>query len=130
EWEEGVGWREGGGRCEGRKGGILRGAQFLQRPAEFARAGLYIFEQTNILDRDCCLVGESRYQLDLLIGERTHFETRQRQNADRRPLAQHRNTEDGAKAAQLSRLIKSVIGIRLHIGNMNDLALKQGSSCR
>src|SRR5262249_21550213 len=42
----------------------------------------------------------------------------------------HRNTEDGAKAAQLSRLIKSVIGIRLHIGNMNDLSLEQGSSYR
>ena len=42
---------------------------------------------------------KSRYQLDLLVGEGPHLVTRQRQNADRDALSQHRNAENGAEIA-------------------------------
>ena len=109
---------------------VLRGPQVLQRLRQFAGAGLHALEQPHVLDRDRRLVGEGRDQLDLLVGERPHLVTRQGQNADRVALAQHRNAEDGAKAAQLLRLDKCVFRVRLHVGNMHDLALKQGPSCR
>src|SRR5262249_61869763 len=71
------------------------------------------------------------YQLDLLGGERSPLGTRQRQDANRTSLAQHRNTEAGTKATQLLPLNKSVFGIRQHVGDMHDLTLKQGPShCR
>jgi hypothetical protein len=40
-------------------------------------------KQPHVLDRDRRLVGESRYQLDLLLAERPHLGTRQCQNASR-----------------------------------------------
>src|SRR5262249_48378340 len=64
-----------------------------------------------------------------LVGERPHLGTRQRQNANRASLAQHRNIEDRTKATQLLPLGKSVLGIRQHIGDMHDLTLKEGPSC-
>ena len=39
---------------------VLRGAQLLQRLRQFARAGLDVFKQPHILDRDRGLVGKGR----------------------------------------------------------------------
>ena len=38
---------------------------------------LHVFEQPHVLDRDHRLVGEGCDQLDLLVGERAHFDSRQ-----------------------------------------------------
>src|SRR5262249_6305481 len=107
---------------------ILCCAQFFQRPAQFAGSFFHTFKQANVLDRDRGLVGESGDQFDLLISEGINFVTRQRKDADRDALTQHRNTEGGPKVAQLLPLDKSVFGIRFHIRDMHDLALEQGSS--
>src|SRR5262249_25773000 len=73
--------------------GIERGAQLMADTGDelrlvFARQlqlpvlVLDFVEQPHVLDRDRRLVSESRYQVDLLVGERTHLGTRQCQNAD------------------------------------------------
>ena len=55
----------------------------LQCFGELRRAGLHLLEQTHVLDRDYCLVGEGLDQLDLLVGEWLHHGSRQHEDADR-----------------------------------------------
>src|ERR1700730_15329938 len=62
-------------------------------------------EQPHVLDRNRRLVSEGRHQLDLLLGERPYFRTRQGQNTDRNIFPQHWDPKYGAKAAQFLRLI-------------------------
>ena len=93
---------------------------------ELAALVLDLVEQPHVLDRDHRLVGEGRDQLDLLVGERPHLGARQRQDADRDALAQHRNAEHGAKAAQSLRLGQGVVRVGQHVGNVNDLCLRAG----
>ena len=64
---------------------VLGGSQVFQRFRQFAGARLHTLEQAHILDSDGGLVGEGRYQLDLLVGEWPHLATCQRQNADWNP---------------------------------------------
>ena len=78
---------------------VLRGAQVLQRLRQFARAGFYAFEQAHVLDCNRRLVSERRCQLDLFIGERAHFRTRQAQHASWDTLAQHWDGENRAVIA-------------------------------
>ena len=98
----------------------------LARQLELAALVLDFVEQPHVLDRDRRLVGEGRDQLDLLVGERPHLGARQGQNADRHALAQHRNAEHGAEAAQSLCLGKGVVRVGQHVGDMNDLAFEQG----
>src|SRR5450759_75268 len=65
---------------------VLRSPQVLQRLRQFAGAGLNTLEQPYVFDSDRRLVGERRYQLDLLVGEGTHLLARQSQDADRNAL--------------------------------------------
>src|SRR5262249_31730525 len=73
---------------------------------------------------------ERRYQLDLLLGKWPHLGTRQCQNADRDALAQHRNAEDRAVAAQPLGLCPGVVRVGQDIGDMDHLPFQQGPSSR
>ena len=57
------------------------------------------------------LVGESRDQLDLLVGKGPNLGTRQGQDTHRDALAQQRDAEHRAVGTQLLRLLKGVIRI-------------------
>src|SRR5262245_32076810 len=86
--------------------------------------------QTYVLDRDRCLVGGSRYQFDLLVGERPHLGARQSQTAGRDALAQHRHAEDRAVAAQPLGLCPGVVRVGQDIGDMDHPPFQQGPSRR
>src|SRR5262249_53177979 len=49
-------------------------------------------------------------------------------DTDRRPLAQHRNAEHGANAADLYRVPEGEFRVGEHVVNMDDLAFFDGSS--
>src|SRR5262249_21707848 len=70
---------------------IGRCSLLLQRFAQFLRARLHLVEQPHILNCDHSLVGESRHQLDLLLGERLYDRSRERENTDRDSLPKQRN---------------------------------------
>src|SRR5262249_53906762 len=121
--------------------GIERGAQLmahagyelrlvLARHLQLAALVLDFVEQPHVLDRDRRLVSESRYQLDLLFGERPDLRARQCQNADRDAFAQHRHAEDRAVAAQPLGLCPGVVRVGQDIGNMDHPTFQQGSSRR
>src|SRR5262249_42781553 len=106
-----------------------------QRLAQLLRARLHLVEQPHVLDRDHRLVGEGRNQLDLLVGEWTYgfalYDDRKgahqldlfwgkrlrhlfryEDHPDHIPLAQQRDTERGAIAADLLRSAPGVIWVR------------------
>jgi hypothetical protein len=97
---------------------------------ELATLVLYLVEQAYVLDRDRRLVGEGRNELDLFVGEWAHLGAGQCQDADRDPLAQHRNPECGSNADQFPSLRKGVVRVGFDIGNMNDFTLEQGPARR
>ena len=105
---------------------VLRGPQILQRLRQFARARFFRFEQPHILDCDRRLVGEGRYQLDLLIGERVNLTARKRDDTDRLALAQQRNANHRAKPP-ISSCFFSYIVVGPDVVNSNNRALKQCS---
>ena len=69
----------------------------------FTRAPLHLLEQADVLDRDQCLVGEGRSQLDLFICEWSRRATRDHEDADRNPVTQHGHAKGCAKCTQLLR---------------------------
>src|SRR5262245_6411378 len=72
---------------------VLHAAQVLQRFCQFSRAGFHTVEETDVLNRDCSLVSESRRQFDLFLSKWTDLRARQAQHADCDTLAQHWNGE-------------------------------------
>src|SRR5712672_132088 len=90
-----------------------------QRFRKVAGLRLDLIEQSDIFDRDRCLVGKSRDQFDLLLGKRTRLRARQGDYADRNALAQHRNGEHSAETTQSLRFGKGVVGVCLNVGNVN-----------
>ena len=91
----------------------------LARHLQLTVLVLDFVEQPGVLDRDCRLVGEGGDQLDLLVREgRTSA-----RDSVRTPigslLAQHRNGEHGAIAAQTSAPPPIVFRVGLHIGNVD-----------
>ena len=77
-----------------------------QRLGKIAGLRLHLVEQPGVLDGDRSLVGKSRDQFDLLVGERPRFGARQTNYADRHTVAQHRNAEDGTEAPNRGASIK------------------------
>src|SRR5262249_11947264 len=69
---------------------------------------------------------ESGGQLYLLFSKWTHLIPGEREDADRRSLAQHRNAENSTISVES--LCKSVFGIGLDVGNMNHLSFEQDPS--
>ena len=57
----------------------------LARLCELAALLLDFLEQPHVLDRDRRLIGEGRYQFDLLVGKRPYLGPRQGQHADGTP---------------------------------------------
>ena len=78
-------------------------------------------EQPHVLDRDHRLVGEGLDQLDLLIGERPHFRTRQYDHANRNIFAQQRHAKYRAKSAEFGPLPVAIFGIGQNVLDLNDL---------
>ena len=104
------------------------GGLLLQRLGKLARALLLGLEQAYIFDRDHRLVGEGADQFDLLVGKRLDPLARQNDDARRRPLAQQRNAEHGAGAADLRAFFELVFSIRQYIGNLHRSAFKHGAT--
>ena len=73
-----------------------------ERPSSSVRCAQLV-EQPRVLDGDHRLVGEVREQLNLLVGERTHFLTIDGDRADQLVLLQHRHGEKCPHAAELDR---------------------------
>src|SRR5262249_17591091 len=63
----------------------------LQRLGKVARARLHLVKQPHILDGNYSLVGKGSNQLDLLVGERLHLGTTDREYANGLALPQQRN---------------------------------------
>ena len=63
-------------------------------------------------------------QLDLLVGERPHLGACQPKSPNRNAVPQHRNAEISAKAPKSLRFRPDILGVSLHIGNMNNLPFK------
>ena len=97
------------------------GGLLLKRFAQIARARLHLIEQAHVLDCDHRLVGESRNQLNLLFGKRSHRLASDDDHANRNTLSQQRNTKYGTKTAKLH-VGQTVFRIGQDVGNMNDLA--------
>src|SRR5262245_53980667 len=93
------------------------GRLLLQRFAQ-------VVEETGVLDGDGRLVGKGGDQLDLLVGERPHLGACQPKSPNWNAVPQHWNAEIGAKAPKSLRFRPVIIGVSLHIGNMNNLPFK------
>src|SRR5262245_29730757 len=52
---------------------LAEGPKLANRPRQLLGPGLELTEQPSVLDGDDPLVGKGRYQLDLLLGERSDF---------------------------------------------------------
>src|SRR5262247_3189854 len=102
----------------------------LDRSAQLLSTLLQFIEQADVLDGDDSLVGEGRYQIHLLVGERLHVWTANRDYSDDGPLTKHRDREDGAMHLLLSRLILGplILGIRQDVRNVNHPTLQCRSS--
>src|SRR6266568_4693128 len=92
-------------------------------------------EQVDVLDRDHGLIGESRRQLDLFVGERPHDAPGEKDDADRPSLAQQRDPERGTMARPMCKLPRREVRIGWNIRYMNRSALEHGpprhaSPCR
>ena len=74
----------------------------LQRLGEIVGALAQFVEQPRVLDGDDGLRGEVLHQLDLLVGERTHFLAVDDDGADQFLLLEHRDAKSVARAASCS----------------------------
>ena len=102
----------------------------LQRLGEIVGALLNVLEQSNVLDGNHRLVGESGHQIDLLLAEWVHLVAGERKDADRRPVTQERHAEDGSEPKCPLIASRTVFGIGQHVGDMNDLALQRDAPNR
>ena len=90
---------------------LAGGRLLVQGRGELTIARLELFEQSHVLDGDDGLVGEGRYQLDLLLGESTDFSPRQRESPDERTLPEHRDSHDSSIARPLLDLSHLILGV-------------------
>src|SRR4051812_31484719 len=97
----------------------------LKSLAQLLSTRLYHLEKPHVLDRDHSLVREGRDELDLLFREGPRLRADEAYDANRHPFAQHRNPDDGPKAAELLCLQPSVIGIVVHVRDVGDLTVQQ-----
>ena len=96
-------------------------ARHLKLPALI----LDFIEQAHVFDGNRRLIGKGLNQLDLFVGERVHLRARQRQDADRHALAQHRHGEYGAKMTEPLRVGKAIVRVGQHVGDMDEFAFEQ-----
>src|SRR5262249_5180385 len=119
--------------------GIERGAQLMAHVGEelrlvLARLGklaalvLNFVEQPHVLDRDACLVGKRRRQLDLLVGEGAHGATEQEKNADWHSFSQQRHADTGSVASLPLRYRQAIFSVCQHICDLYWLAFEQNTT--
>src|SRR5262245_51065666 len=107
---------------------LAEGAKLANRPRQLLGPGLELTEQPRVLDGDDPLIGEGRYQLDLLLGERSDFVPMQAEYAQKNPVPDHWHRQDRPKPTDPVKLGQLVLGIRCYIGHLNRSALKRGSA--
>ena len=98
----------------------------VERFLQLASARRDLVEQPHVLDCDYRLVSESGCQLDLLVAERSYLRARQRQRADRNPLAHEWDAERCPVVANLLNIKASVFRIVEHIGDLDRLSFQHG----
>src|SRR5262249_44732644 len=109
---------------------VLCSTQVLQRGGQFAGASLNAFKQANILDCDCCLIGEGLDQCDLFISKRPDLRFRESDDALRNSFAEHRDGEHSPKSEYFLGLIECVFRVSQCIDDLHWTALEQGSAHR
>src|SRR5215831_2683650 len=105
-----------------------RGSLLPQRFTQFLGARLHLVEQAHVLDRDQRLVGESGDELDLPVRERLDVIALETDDGDHYAVAQQRNPEHRAIAADLLGLQHVVLGISQAIRQVNRFSLNRGSA--
>ena len=85
--------------------------KFLDRAGKVARARLYFFEQTCVLNSDHCLVGEGRGELNLLLAERLYYTAHQDDRTTRKTFAQKRDAQERPIASSTLWVAKGVLRI-------------------
>src|SRR5262249_33950249 len=100
----------------------------LQRLAQLARALLFSLKKSHILYCNDRLVGEGLGKLDLLLRERSHGRSGQKNYPDRDPLAQERDPQGGAIASGYRHLMIGVFRIGKYVGDLNGFSLQEYSS--
>ena len=101
----------------------------LARLGELPALVLDFVEQPHVLDRDHCLVGKRRHQLDLSIREASNRSAHQHDYADRGALAQERNAEYAACTQFSGRIAQGEFRIVQNVGHMHDAAFQRCSPC-
>jgi hypothetical protein len=101
-----------------------RGGLLLQRFRQLLRALLLGLEQPRVLDGNHRLVGKGGDQLYLLVSKRVHRIAVDQKDADHRPVAQERHSEDRPDPECPLIVGRLVFGISKHVSNMNRFALR------
>ena len=100
----------------------------LARLLELPALVLDLVEQADISDGDHRLVGKGRDQVDLLLRERLDLRSGQQHGADRRSLAQQRNAEHGAEAADTLGFVFGIFRIGEDVRDLDDAAFQRRSA--
>src|SRR5262249_6394913 len=102
----------------------------LARQLQLAVLVLDLVEQAHGFDRDHCLVGEGRGQLDLLLGERRGLRLPQAYCAERHALAQQGYGQHCPSTRQLLGFREIIFPVCLAVWNLHCTALEQRATCR
>ncbi len=102
---------------------LTRRCLIIERLRQLRGPRLHRLEQPHILDRDHCLVGKGRGQLDVLLSERPDCAANERDHADRHAFSQERHAELRAEFAQ-PRDIHQIFGVFKCIVNMDNASLE------
>ncbi len=97
---------------------VARRGLVFERFLKIVGALAQLAEQPRVLDRDHRLVGEGRYQLDLLFGERPHRPAAQDDDSNRHVFPQQWHAELGVRVPERRRLGQRVFGVG---GDVRDL---------
>ncbi len=96
--------------------GLLR-----ERFTEVVGALAQLVEQPRVLDRDNRLRGKVLHQLDLPVGERTHFLAVDSEHSDQLVTLEHRHVKKGAGPRETNDGAGVGTSFREHVHDVNDL---------
>ena len=107
---------------------VLRGVQILQRLGQFAGAGLHVFEQTCVLDRQHRLGGEGLHQVNGVLQKRAGRAAAHHQQANHVVAAQERGGQSRPEPGANGNLVNRVGSLFPQVGNLHRLVSRQHRS--
>jgi hypothetical protein len=102
------------------------GCLLPQRFAQFLRASLHLLEQSHVLNRDHCLVGEGRQQLNLPVRERHRFGLADGDRAHWFPVPQHGHGKRGPPVPRQRQFMR-ILRIREKVVDVGYVTIQYGS---